>query len=168
MSAVAGLRRARSPQLLSLLHSGHNGASSAFLRSLMQCTDTAWSRVLREVRRMPACLCSQCRSQGVLSVGCVRPLVWPVGACLPTPEGMQAWPELRLEGPRTASVMRHLRRRPRTVRELMRLVPPADPGVFPGSATHKYGIATSVSGLRRRGLVAPGRLIWLGSTSVAT
>ena len=166
MNAVAGLRRARSPQLLSLLTSGHNGSSSAALRSVMGCSDTAWARVLREVRRLPACLCAECRSQGVLSAGCARPLVWPVGTCLPTAAGMRPWPELRLEGPRTASVMRHLRRRPRTVRELLRLVP-ADAPTVPRGATHRYALFTSVTTLRRRGLIAPGRLVWSGTTSVA-
>ena len=166
-SAVRGLRRARSPELLTLLENGYDGAVSRDLRSLMGLSGSIWCRAVEDLRRPRYCACSSCRAARVAGVvtllktpGCVPPLVWPRGTRLPT-ERARAWP--RLEDPTMARVLRRLRRRPRSVDELMRLCGQVG-DEFPGGATHRGLIRVAVQRLMRRGYVATGQSIWLGTT----
>ena len=88
-----------------------------------------------------------------------RELVWPSCVAMPYDE---PWPAL--EGEQEARVLRQLRRKPRTARQLSESMAVPFDGEVPGLTTHRGIMYRVVAQLRGAGHVAPSGRVWLRTT----
>ena len=132
----------RADELIALLEV-EDGQPRAELRRLLGWTDDALCRVERDLQ--------------------MDGRLWACTICMPTWRAMAPWPTVAPRPQPRARVLRHLRRTPATVREMAAAMAPFGEELR-DSDTHRRYITDAVHQLRKAGLVASGRRLWLGTT----
>ena len=138
--------RPESARLLALLEGGLDGSSSAELReALGEVSTTTLNRALTPLRRLGLC--------------------WPATTRLPTGGNPALVPfaSLRIRDPLEARMMRHIRRRPRSIHDLRQVIEVVEDW-REGSVMRHEAIRQAIDRLTRSGRVTRGQAVWLAST----